>query len=77
MELGYIIGREYQNQGYATEVCQAVMEYAAKELQMAELHCMIHPQNYASRRVARRLGFTLRDAQMYNAEGLLHYHKLL
>ena len=77
MELGYIIGCEYQNQGYATEVCEAVMEYAAVQLQTDELHCMIHPQNYPSLRVARKLGFTLVNSGEPRRDGLLHYHKRL
>lgn len=57
MELGYIIDRKYQGKGLATEVCQAIIEYATTELTIEQLHCFIHPQNKASIHVAEKLGF--------------------
>ncbi len=58
MELGYIIGRQYQNQGYAAEVCRAVIEYAEDELEIDRLYCFIHPENAGSIHVAQKLGFS-------------------
>lgn len=58
MELGYIIGRQYQNQGYAAEVCCAVIEYAEDELEIDRLYCFIHPENAGSIHVAQKLGFS-------------------
>lgn len=72
MELGYIIRREYQNKGYATEVCQAILEYAAFELEMEQMHCFIHPNNVPSIRVAEKLGFHLCSDQACR-DGMLHY----
>ena len=34
MELGYAIRTSFQHQGYAYEVCQAIMQYAGEELQV-------------------------------------------
>lgn len=73
LELGYIIGREYQNQGYATEVCRAILAYARQELEIEELHCFIHPGNRASVRVAQKLGFALCGVPWKGQEGMLHY----
>ena len=33
LEMGYLIRNEYQNQGYATEVCKAILDYAAEALE--------------------------------------------
>lgn len=74
MELGYIVGREHQKKGYATEVCQAIIEYAQQELGIEELHCFIHPQNQASLHLAEKLGFGP-CAEPPMLEGLLHLHK--
>lgn len=74
MELGYIIGTEYQNKGYATEVCTAVIEYAKEELGIEELHCFIHRMNQASLRVARKLGFTQCDS-FCEQKDMLHFIK--
>lgn len=73
MELGYMIRKEYQNKGYATEVCKAILEYACEELQMNQLHCFIHPKNYASIRVAEKLGFLKCDSADGRREVMLHY----
>ena len=73
MELGYMIRKEYQSKGYATEVCKAILEYACEELQMNQLHCFIHPKNYASIRVAEKLGFLKCDSADGRREVMLHY----
>lgn len=75
MELGYMIAREYQNKGYATEVCQAVIQYAAKELGIAQLHCFIHPKNQVSMHLARKLGFTEMSDSDVSFQGLRHFKK--
>ena len=51
MELGYIIAPEYQRQGYATEVCQAILEYAWENLCPDRINCLIDEENYPSRRL--------------------------
>lgn len=77
MELGYIIGREYQNKGYATEVCQAILTYAREELEIEEMHCFIHPENQVSIHLAEKLGFEkLADADPKQEE-LIHFRKSL
>lgn len=77
MELGYIIGKEYQKQGYAVEVCRAIIEYAKEELEIDQLHCFIHPENKASIRVAEKLGFSRSGQDPGRQEGMVHFFKLL
>lgn len=74
-ELGYLIGKEYQNQGYAQEVCRAIVEYARDELEITQLHCFIHSRNAVSIHVAEKLGFTLcgDGACPDGQEKMLHY----
>lgn len=57
-EMGYVIAVDYQNQGYAHEVCQAVIDYAKKNLNLNRLKVRIHPYNEPSIRLAASLGFT-------------------
>lgn len=73
MELGYVIGKEYQNQGYASEVCQAIIEYAQDELKMDQLHCFIHHDNTASIRVAEKLGFSRCSPNSDRREDMIHF----
>ncbi len=58
LELGYIIAPFRQGRGIATEVCRAVLHYAAETLQSNLVYARIHPQNKASNHLATKLGFT-------------------
>lgn len=57
LEIGYLIGRDYQRQGYGLEAVAAIKEYAFTALGAEELYAFIHRDNTASRRLARRAGF--------------------
>ena len=57
-ELGYMIAPEFQNQGYATEVCRFIIDYARENTDFEELYCRIDERNEASVRLAKKLGFT-------------------
>lgn len=57
-ELGYMITPELWNQGYATEVCRFIIDYARENTDFEELYCRIDERNTASVRLAQKLGFT-------------------
>lgn len=57
-ELGYMIAPELWNQGYATEVCHFIIDYARENTDFEELYCRIDEKNTASVRLAKKLGFT-------------------
>ncbi len=40
-ELGYMIAPELWNQGYATEVCRFIIDYARENTDFEELYCRI------------------------------------
>lgn len=58
LELGYAIGVPYQRQGYATEVCRAILSYVREELERKNIHCLIEEGNTVSERFAEKLGFS-------------------
>lgn len=58
LELGYAIGVEYQRQGYATEVCEAILAYVREELVMPSICCLIQSGNAVSEHLAEKLGFS-------------------
>lgn len=64
-EMGYMIAPEFQNLGYATEVCRFIVDYARKNTDFEELYCRIDDKNVASVRLAKRLGF-VRNGQIGN-----------
>ena len=57
LEMGYMIAVDYQKQGYATEVCEGILQYAREALEFEEISCMIHRENATSIHLAEKLGF--------------------
>ncbi len=57
LELGYVIGAPYQNRGYATEVCLAILDYAKTRLKIPRIYCLIEEGNDVSLHLAQKLGF--------------------
>lgn len=56
-ELGYVIGKKWQRQGIAEEVCREILVYARDELELEGVRALMHPDNTASERLCHRLGF--------------------
>lgn len=56
-ELGFVIGKEWQGQGYAKEACEAVLRYVADEFDIKQVIAVVHKDNQASRRLCQKLGF--------------------
>ena len=59
-EVGYVIGKKYQNKGYAKEAMKAIIEYAAEELEMSDLIAFTKEKNTASVKLLESLGFSRR-----------------
>lgn len=57
-ELGYMIGKTWQNKGYATEVCEAILKYAKEELNLEEVSACVQADNVASIAVCEKLRIT-------------------
>jgi len=51
--------RQHWGQGFAMEAARASRDYAFAQLEVERLVAAIHPENYASRRVAEKLGMRL------------------
>lgn len=68
-ELGYVIAVPFQRQGYATEVCRAILDYAVCELGFEQIRVLFRPENVASCGLARRLGF--RQAGQQEIDGTI------
>jgi RimJ/RimL family protein N-acetyltransferase len=58
IELGYILSRDSQGQGLATEGCRAWIDWAMENRAIPSLIANIHPKNAASIHLATNLGFT-------------------
>lgn len=56
-ELGFVIGVPWQRQGYAYEVCSAILAYARGELGMTDIQALVMQGNKKSENLCRKLGF--------------------
>jgi len=65
-EIGYHIRRDYWGQGYATEAASACKEHAFNKLGLEEAFSYMRSDNLASRRVAEKIGMTLRKEYINN-----------
>lgn len=57
LELGFMLGKQYQHKGYAYEACKAILDYAREELEQASFRAIVHRKNEPSRRLCEKLGF--------------------
>lgn len=57
LELGYAIGTPWQEKGYATEVCWAILRYVEEELGFEEICSLVLPENVGSIHLLEKLGF--------------------
>lgn len=55
-ELGFVIGVPWQRQGYALEVCKAVLQYGREQLGFTRVQALVQPNNKASLHLCRKLG---------------------
>lgn len=69
-EIGYVFSREHWNHGYATEAARAVRDWALEALGVNEVFAIIRDINYASRRVALRLGMRPSGVIMKHYRGM-------
>ena len=58
--MGYLLQREFWNQGYATEACRLVMAFGFETLNYDRIELWINQENIASQRVAQKLAFKLK-----------------
>lgn len=67
--LGYILHPDYWHQGFATECCRAIIEWACTR-NFLPVHALVRPENEPSRRVALRLG--MRESRRVEYYGFEH-----
>lgn len=77
LELGYIVGKPYQRQGYATELCLGILEFARQETGFAEVNCLIEKGNEISIHLAEKLGFSWYEEVESQGKTLQRYKKSL
>jgi len=69
VEFGYTIFAPFRRQGYATEACQGVMDWAEQQ-GVTRFILTISPENQPSRRIAAHFGFVRIGTQIDEEDGL-------
>jgi RimJ/RimL family protein N-acetyltransferase len=75
LEMGYLIAADCQNQGYGTEVCWALLEYAKEFLDFPRVNCLIEKDNAVSIHMMEKLGFTLLEETIMDGKPMNRYIK--
>lgn len=57
IELGFLIGKKYQRQGYAFEACKAILEYGRDVLNFDKVQTLVKKENQISINLCKKLGF--------------------
>jgi RimJ/RimL family protein N-acetyltransferase len=65
IEVGYILKRSAWGNGYATEACRRLIQFAFEETELDEIVAVTDPRNAASQKVLRKCG--LRDEGLRRA----------
>jgi RimJ/RimL family protein N-acetyltransferase len=76
-EIGWIIAREAQGRGYATEAVHAALAWADEVLGRREIVAIISHENTPSIRVAEKAGFGVREEAVYKGEPILLFRRHL
>ena len=58
-EIGFVIAKDYQRQGYAFEVCDAILHYC-KEMDFKTIRVLYQKENVASEKLCKKLGFEVK-----------------
>ena len=73
LELGFMLGAEYQHHGYAYEACSAILEYGREWLGQAAFRAIVHKENLPSRHLCERLGFQLSELSVDMEDDFIEY----
>jgi [ribosomal protein S5]-alanine N-acetyltransferase len=77
LELGFHFRPQYWGQGLAQEAAKAVIAFAFDTVAVRALFAGHHPENAASERLLRKLGFQYTHQEIYPPTGLLNPAYLL
>ncbi len=65
-ELGFMIGVPWQRQGYAYEICEAILAYAHEELGFTQIQALVMEGNEKSEALCRKLRFEQEESVELN-----------
>jgi RimJ/RimL family protein N-acetyltransferase len=71
-EVGFHLVKRCWGKGFGTEAAQGALEYAWEKLQLLKVYAGHHPDNRASEKILKKLGFEFIGNVFYKPTGLMH-----
>jgi RimJ/RimL family protein N-acetyltransferase len=71
-EAGFHLVRRCWGNGFGTEAALGALEYAWQKMRLAKVYAGHHPDNRASERILKKLGFKFIEDVFYEPTGLMH-----
>jgi RimJ/RimL family protein N-acetyltransferase len=71
-EVGFHLARRCWGKGFGTEAALGALEYAWKTLRLSKVYAGHHPDNRASEKILKKLGFEFIEDVLYKPTGLMH-----
>ena len=71
-EVGFHLVKRCWGKGYATEAALGAIGYAWERLQLSKVYGGHHPDNRASEKILKKLGFEFIENHFYEPTGLMH-----
>jgi RimJ/RimL family protein N-acetyltransferase len=71
-ELGFHVVKCCWGKGFATEAALGALNYGWEKLQLSKVYAGHHPDNRASQRILKKLGFKFLEDVFYEPTGLMH-----
>lgn len=65
LEMGYAVAADHHRQGYATEICLAILKYAGEFLEFSRVNCLVDKENEASRTASFKTGLCMEGRTFY------------
>ena len=75
-EVGYLFAKAHWHRGFATEAAAACRDFAFDALGAKEVYAFIRTNNFASQRVAERLGMHVKDTVVKQYYGMDMPHRV-
>lgn len=67
-EIGWVFATQSHGRGYATEAVRAAVAWGDEHFGPRQTHCIIHPENLASMRVAEKCGYRKMPLATYKGQ---------
>jgi len=71
-EVGFHLVKRCWGKGLGTEADQGTLEYAWEKLRLSKVYAGHHPDNRASEKILKKLGFEFIENLFYEPTGLMH-----